>query len=81
MLEIDSDCRPLRFQVFIDISGSRDLATVPRLSSAQVMSHCMCIADVLASFLAHQVFRMMDLIDKIISPDAMVVKSQAMARV
>lgn len=37
-------------QVFIDISGSRDLGTV---------------------------FRMMDLVDKIVAPDAMVVKSQA----
>lgn len=45
---------PARFtKVFIDISGSRDLATV---------------------------FRMMDLIDKIIRPDAMVVKSQALKK-
>lgn len=54
LVALTKSLHPARFtKVFIDISGSRDLATV---------------------------FRMMDLIDKIISPDAMVVKSQALKK-
>ncbi|CAJ1385516.1 unnamed protein product [Effrenium voratum] len=53
LMALTKSLQPQRFtKVFIDISGSRDLATV---------------------------FRMMDLVDKIIGPDAMVVKSQAAA--
>lgn len=54
LVALTKSLEPARFtKVFIDISGSRDLATV---------------------------FRMMDLIDKIIRPDAMVVKSQALKK-